>query len=372
MGFLSSIIGRRSESPTKPIESYADFWDWFAERQSDFHKIVQTKDSAKIEQDVFGPLGTSLRQIKDGFAFLVGMLDGSTADLVFSADGNPKTIVFVEELVAAAPELPRWHFTSLKQPVDGITLNMNGADFGPDSLSFYATDHAEMPDLVDITVAHKALDEPDAEWAKQGAYVFLDNFLGELNFLTEIDQLDFCGLSRAKKELIPIEALPNYLETRKALFAEKYEGVRVFTDNDNYSLVEAQLQSGGRLVATVNTDLLGWDKKASHPWMLVVTIAFDGANNGGLPDGNTAEKLNEIEDAISSQLKDFNGYLNVGRQAANSERNIFIACVDFREPSKVAYEVQRRYKDTFAIEYEIFKDKYWQTVRHLSAGPSNE
>ncbi len=38
------------------------------------------------------------------------------------------------------------------------------------------------------------------------------------------------------------------------------------------------------------------------------------------------------------------------------------------EPSKVAYEIQRRYDGTFAIDYEIFKDKYWQCVNHLSRG----
>lgn len=369
MGFLSKIIGR-SETPTKPIESYADFWGWFAEHQSGFHKIIQTKDSARIEREVFPPLSAALGQIKDGFFFLMGMVDSSTADLVFTADGNPKNIVFVEELVAAAPEMPGWQFTSLKQPVHGISLRMNGAEFGTDSLWFYPNNHEEMPDLVDITLVHKTLGEADTDWAKQGSYIFLDNFLGELNFLTEIDQLNFCGPNDAEKELIPIEALPNYLETRKALFAEKYEGVRIFTENDNHSLIEAQLESGEPLLAAVNTDLLNWDKKASHPWMLVVTITFDGKDNKGLPDGNTAEKLNEIEEAIYSQLKDFNGYLNVGRQTANSERNIFFACVDFREPSKVAYEIQRRYNGEFAIDYDIFKDKYWRSVGHFSPSES--
>jgi hypothetical protein len=367
MGFFSRIIGKRAEDATRPIQSYADFWGWFAEHQSGFHKIVQTKDSARIEQEIFAPLSASLEQIKDGFFFLVGMLDGSTAELVFTADGNPKNIVFVEELVAVAPALPGWQFTSLKQPAEGFSIRMNGVDFGPDSLGFYPVDHEETPDLVDVTVVHAALDDSNADWAKQGAYIFLDNFLGELNFLTEIDQLNFRGKTGAERDLIPIDALPNYLETRKALFAEKYDGVRIFTDNDNYSLLEAQLDGGRTLLATVNADLLGWDKKASHPWMLIVTIKFDGENNMGLPDGETGDKLNEIEDAISSQLKDSDGYLNIGRQTADSERNIFFACVDFREPSKVAYQIQGRYNDTFAIDYNIFKDKYWQSVSHLSA-----
>ena len=366
MGFLSKLIGRQTEEAAEPIETYADFWNWFAKRQSDFHKIIQTKDPARVEREIFGELSNALGQLADGFYFLVGMLDDSTAELVLTADGNPKTVVFVEELVAAAPAIPGWQFTPLKQPTKGITIRMNGAEFGDETLSFYPNDHDEMPDLIDITVVHDVLDAADADWAKQGAYIFLDNILGELNFLTEIDELSFRGPSNAEKNLIPIEALPNFLETRKALFAEKYDGVRIFTDEDNYSVIEAIRESGMPLIATVNTDLLAWDKKASHPWMFVITIKFDGRNTNGLADANTMEKLTEIEDAISARLKDQDGYLNIGRQTADSQRNIFFACVDFREPSKVGHEIQRRYNGNAAIEFDIFKDKYWQSVSHLS------
>src|SRR5262245_47353693 len=132
MGFLSKLIGKQPEHTTKPIESYADFWDWFAENQSVFHKIAQSNDAARTEREMFAPLGAALGQMKDGCFFLVGMIDASTADLVFTADGNPKNIAFVEELVAAAPKIAGWQFTSLKQPVAGISLQMNGAEFGPD------------------------------------------------------------------------------------------------------------------------------------------------------------------------------------------------------------------------------------------------
>ena len=43
-----------------------------------------------------------------------------------------------------------------------------------------------------------------------------------------------------------------------------------------------------------------WDKKASHPWMLVLTIPFD---ENGLPDEQTADKLDDLEDAFMERLK---------------------------------------------------------------------
>jgi hypothetical protein len=60
-------------------------------------------------------------------------------------------------------------------------------------------------------------------------------------------------------------------------------------------------------------------------------------------------------------LQDKDGYLNIGRQTANNEREIYFACKDFRKVSKVFYEKQTKYSDKFEIEFDIYKDKYWQT-----------
>lgn len=360
MGFLDKLLRVKD----KPIENYDDFWQWFVSQAPLFHKIVRSKDTTAIESNVFPPLSEKLSQLKDGYFFLVGMVDESTVDMIFTADGNPKNIPFVEDLVAEAPDIPGWIFRSSKPASSGFHLNMGDISIREDSLSFYPDDDPEMPDLISIILVHEAFGGQNAEQARSAGHLFLENYLGEINFLTDVDRLKYCAPNEAEKDLIPIEALPNYLETRQALYVEKYEGVRVFTENDNYSVMDGVSRSGNPLVATVNTDLLNWDKKASHPWMLVVTIPYNGHTNG-LPDGKTADQLNEIEDSLSQELTDANGYLNIGRQAADNERDIFFACTDFRAPARAAYRLQQRYKDSFALEYDIFKDKYWQTVRHF-------
>jgi hypothetical protein len=361
MSFLKGLFGSKAE----PIQSYADFWNWFESYQTRFYKIISSKDVSRIERDVFAPLSSALGQIKDGFFFLAGMLNDSTAELVLTADGNPKNIVFVEELVDSAPDLPGWKFTALKQPVSGSNVRMNKYEFGPDTMSFYPNDHPEMPDLVDITIVHDGMEGPDADAVEHGAYIYLDHLLGELNFLTGIDDLRYCGPSEAEKRCIPIEALPNFLETRQALFVEKYAGIRANTDDDNYSFGEGQTKTGRPWIAMINTDLMKWDKKASHPWMFVLDIPYAGDHRNGLPDPETAEELNKIEHAVSEELKDEDGYLNIGRETANNERHVFFACVDFRKPSKVAFELQRKYKDSVPFTFEIFRDKYWQAVNHF-------
>ncbi len=362
MGFFKNIFGTKH----KPIETKEEFWDWFASNESEFGAAVRTKDAGQMERRIFGPLAQRLNELRpDSIFFQMGMADSSTAELVLTPEGIPKNIGFTEELVAAAPQLTGWMFTALKRPEKSTYIELNGLAFGVDTLQFYPNDHADMPDLVDITIVHEDFGGSSDDTIKRGTYLFLDNFLGELDFLTKIDEISFANAAEAEKPLIPLDALPNFLDTRAALFIEKYDGVRLFTENDSHSLLEAELSNCKRLVATVNTDLLTWDRRASHPWMLVVTIQYPGSQNGGLPTSETAEQLNAIEDAVTTQLRDQDGYLNIGRHAAENERAIFYACIDFRKPSKVLDEVIRQYNGPLSIDYRILSDKYWQSVDHF-------
>ncbi len=165
---------------------------------------------------------------------------------------------------------------------------------------------------------------------------------------------------------MPIEKLKDFLKWRQKEFIEKYEGKRHNTDNDDYSILEAKLQNGNALVAVINTDLLNWDSKASHPWVLVSELKYDGSKNNGMPDKETYKLLDEVESKIIEKLKDFDGYLNIGRQTANSVREIYFACNDFRKPSKVLQQIQNNYASKIDMSYNIYKDKYWQLFERFN------
>jgi hypothetical protein len=49
-----------------------------------------------------------------------------------------------------------------------------------------------------------------------GVCIFLDNFLGELNFATQIDT--FTVGEKTKTELVPIEKLKDFLLERKRIY----------------------------------------------------------------------------------------------------------------------------------------------------------
>ena len=116
------------------------------------------------------------------------------------------------------------------------------------------------------------------------------------------------------------------------------------------------------LRALDHSDLLNWDNKASHPWILTVEIKYDGKENRGMPNTKTYEFLNEIEEEILKKLKDKDGYLNVGRVTADGVREIYFACKEFRKPCKTVDKVIANFSEKITIQYDIYKDKYWRSL----------
>ena len=361
MSFLTSLFKRKNA----PTNSYQDFWNWFIKNEKIFFRVV--REHRNVEKEFFDKLSPKLNAIKDGFFYLTGMYDNETAELVITPDGIIKNIVFVEELVNAAPPIQGWKFTALKPALDikDVSIHMAGYKFSDDNLNFYSNDNADYPDEIEIIIVHDDFSEENKSTITNGTYIFLDNYLGELDFAITIDNLKVIGPSQAEKDLIPINKLKEFLNWRQKEFIEKYEGVRRHTEDDSYSMLEAQLESGNVSIAAVNTDLLQWDSKASHPWAMTVEILYDGSSNNGMPDKKTYELLDEIENEILKEMKDFDGYLNIGRQTANGIREIYFACKDFRKPSKVLYEIQNQYKQKIRIRYDIYKDKYWQSFNRF-------
>lgn len=365
MSFLKNVLRRKDE----PVKSYSDFWNWFSKHEKDFFTVISSrKESKEIEKDFFDKISPKLGELKDGYFYLAGMFDENTAELTLTADGNTKNIAFVEELVNAAPNIAGWKFTALKpaMKIEDVNISMAGYEFNRKNINFYSTEYEEYPDEIDITIVHNDLTDENKNQIVNGTYIYLDNYLGELDFVNNIDTLNIIGTQEIEKELIPIAKLKDFLTWRQKEFIEKYEGVRYDTENDGHSTFEADLESGNKLLAVINTDLLSWDSKASHPWISVLTLKYDGSNSNGMPSDKEYKLLDKIQDEIIIELKDIDGYLNIGRQTANGEREIYFACRDFRKPSKVFYKVQRNYSDSFEIEYDIYKDKYWQSFERFN------
>lgn len=338
---------------------YAEFWQWFTAHHQRF--LAAVEQHRNIEAEFFNELSPRLDQVNPGYYFLVGM-DDATAELIITVDGAVENIVFAEELVAAAPPLPGWRFVALKPAVgDGISLSMHGHAYNAGNLSFYASTIPGYPDEIDLTFVYADWQDAAEDAIRTGIFLFLDNYLGELSLATQIDEMAVAGPG-GPAELIPLAKLKDYLHWRQQEFVEKYEGLRHDTNNDAYGGFEAELENGNPLLAIFNTDLLNWDSTPSHPWIARIDFVYgDEATAKGMPDEASYMLLNELEDLIVQALPDADGYLNIGRETGDGVRRLYLACKDFRGPSKIFSHLRQAYAEQFDISFDVYKDKYWRT-----------
>lgn len=362
MNFSTNVFSKKEES----IKTYHDFWKWFEQHEKSFFEAV--KNSENLEHAFFDQLSTKLNAMKDGCYFLTGMYNATTAELILTPDGTIKNISFVEDLVANAPQLPRWKFTSLKPATDiqNVSIQMDGYSFHKNNLSFYADENLHYPDEVELKIVYHDYDEKDNADIVNGVYIFLDSYLGEEVAVTSIDNLEVIPKEEAEAELIPIDKLKAYLIWREKEFVEKHEGIRHDSSQDSYANFNAELRNGKPIIGIINTTLLEWESKTSHPWILQIDIMFDGHDNNGMPKKDIQLLMNDFEEEIMLELKDIDGYLNVGRQTGNGKRTIYFACHEFRKPSRVLDEFKKLYAKRLSVSHDIYKDKYWQSFEKFS------
>jgi len=354
------------QSIDQQTSQYTAFWEWFANHQQAFYNTVATGNTDNIDSNFFDPLSEQLSQIRDGYYFLTGM-NGDTAELIITADGEINNIVFVEDLVGEAPELPNWKFIASKPEADinSTTINIYGYTFSTENQYFYADDQPQYPDNIYITLIHPDYSEENKGQIIAGVYLFLDNLLGEVKSVSLIDSVQVLGSGEAGIDLIPIEKLNSYLEWREKEFIEKYEGIHYNTDDDYYASLTSTTGAGNPVMMMVNSGAMEWNQAASHPWILKTTISYDGSTNSGLPEPEVNMAMDRIEDLLIDGLPVDQGYVYLGRETYEGSRYVYIACQDFRQPSRVADYISNQYSSEFQIEWDIYKDKYWRSLNRF-------
>ncbi|RZJ67023.1 MAG: DUF695 domain-containing protein [Flavobacterium sp.] len=363
MNFLQHLFGKQH----LPDDEIAQFWKWFAANEKRFYKAIAGGEN--LHATFFDELSSRLEALRPDIYLLTGMRDAKIAELIFTPDGIIKNIAFTEDLVAASPSLKNWKFTALKPKTDitELQIDMGEYVFNDSNIWFYPNTSAQYPDEIDITIVFEKYTEDEKPQITNGIYLFLDNYLGELNSVTSIDNLWIKAEPSENEDLIPISKLQDYLIWREKEFVEKYEGTRRDTEDDEYTSLEATLENDLPLIAIVNSSLLDWEAKGSHPWILKIEIAYDGTDLNGMPDDATYALMDKFELEIMDELKDADGYLNVARETADSLRCIYFACKDFRKPSEILYALILSYRDLLNVSYDMYKDKYWQSLERFRA-----
>jgi hypothetical protein len=363
MNFLKNLFGSKKETQ---VNNYQDFWQWFVANEAAFYKVLSAKyDHDTVDEKVLTPIIEQLHKLNKEFTCQVGMESDKRADLVITPDGDLKTFIFVDELLAAAPKLSNWTFTNLKTAVSyECSISMDGYVFDNETIGFYTNVLPEYPDEIDITLAHKDYNEADKKTLVNGSFIYMDSILGELNSVTLIDAVSVSGID-PKRELIPMSKLNDFLIWREKEFVEKYKGTRLTDEEDAFFTYEAETEAGDVIIAIMNKSLLQWEAKPSHPWLLTIECAYDGSENNSLPNNDIYELMNQFEDELIPLLPIADGYLNIGRETGLNKRTTYIACKEFKKSSKIAFELTKKYEKQLPMTYDISKDKYWMALNQF-------
>ena len=365
MGFLQKLMGNHQAIVVdKVVHDKETFWAWFQAQSAAFHHAVITHE--QIETEFFDPLSAWLERMHDGIYFLAGEAEAGVAELIFTADGVYKNFAFIEDLVASAPALTGWRFVALKPacPVEGFGINMGERTYSDQTMQFYAREQTRLPHNVDITIVHGD-EAATEEQLTSGVYVYLDNLLGEWVAVTQIDQLHIIPPSVATQPLLPMADLLPYLQQKHAEWQQAYAHVYHNSDQDDFVSFEGEAENGQLIVGIIDSTLLAWLHKPSHLWMLTLHIAYDGNGLNGMPSKQVYQHMEAFEDAVMAELPEHEGYLNLGRETGDGVRLVYIACKQFVQATRVLERLMPKFSQDMSIEYDLFQDKYWQSLQRF-------
>jgi hypothetical protein len=367
MNFLKKLFGSQpttTASHKRPrIENYNEFWNWFSENATRFHKVV--KEGKAIEKKFFDVLEPKLNSFSKNIFFLCGMLDDHTAELILTPEGNLKYVAVIEDLIKSAPDIKNWTFTALKPKMaaENCNIEMNGYLFNPEAITFCPKIDPRYPDEITIHFFHKQLTEDNKDILANGIYIFLEHIIGEHNFITTIDYSDVKLLSQATEKPQPIEKLESYLKWRTKEFIDKYDSTEYNSEEDSFTMLEAS-DNGLKIIAVVNTSLMAWENKSSHPWFVIIDFKFSGSNDTGMPTDSQMKNLEDLEEEITTALPK-RSFLNIARQTGNFHRKVYLAFKDFRQATRTLNLYDEHSKHNIELSYDIYKDKYWMTLNRF-------
>ena len=153
------------------------------------------------------------------------MPDDETVEMIITVDGDVKSIVFAEEVVAAAPTLKGWQFTALKPAIGfDVSIGMDDYTFDKDNIFFINNEDEQYPDEIDLTLVHKDYSEDKERSIGNGCLIYLDNALGELNTAMLIDNISIGPSPEEKDKLIPISKLSEFFTMEGKRIRRKIQG----------------------------------------------------------------------------------------------------------------------------------------------------
>jgi hypothetical protein len=284
--------------------------------------------------------------------------------LIITADGDVRFIPLAEELAASAPAIPGWRITALKPalPAEDIRIEVDGLSFAAENLFFIRHEDSNYPEKIAVEIVYRGYDSTREEVINNGIILFLDNILGEERAATVIDELLLGDAAIADGDKLPISKLASYLDWRQREIAATEQAGELSLPDANF--VPIRLGSGENAASSALIDfaLLDWPDKLQLPWILEINCRYIGSAEF------SEEALTEVEGLsfnLNGRLTKEQKFVYFGRhyqQVQPFSCSHYYAFADFRVAAKAASGCKAVGAGTWQVEYNIYKDRYWESL----------
>lgn len=352
--FIREILGW-SNYP-KSCESIPEFWIWFQNNERKFARAALRK--ARIEEEFYDKLSPMLNLINSDVFYLVEISKDERIVITFTSDSIIKNAYFIDELVSAAPYLDRWEFRAFRQgvPIDEAIVHLGGYLFNKDNLSFYSS-YDKNCNEVALTIVYTDFDLGRKRVIEKGVMLFLENYLGELELVANVDRVKVTGW--AEHAPFPIENLRDFIRWEASKITEKMSEI-VCTVPEYFSSVIFKSSQDKPFFAIINYNLLDWSFKSAYPWILELKLKFEGVGANNMPDDHTYSLLQKVESTFHLVLPRSIGFVFIGSETSSGKKMLFFASRDFRCLPATLRHAYFLHKEKVSLEYNIYKDLNWK------------
>lgn len=181
------------------------FWTWFSANADTYRCLSADDEAAEPALDAFQ---SALDRIAPDLFFLINEGEEGHHDLILSPDGNLELFPVIEELVAAAPDIPHWRFIAYRQRGEAdVSIQINDFTLGPEQIYF---DLAPDGEQVAITLYIADFNLFSSHQLGVASFLLLDNSLGEYDVAKKISTIAREPLPENAPErgLRPLDKLP--------------------------------------------------------------------------------------------------------------------------------------------------------------------
>jgi hypothetical protein len=315
------------------------FWAWWATARDRFAAAI---DKQTLSKQIAMEISNAVDSLHPSFVWELAPGRAARHALTLSPEGD----LTVRRLTAAwlrsaPPPDETWEYHAARQPAPHLDLLIDGLEFSPVDFSI-AYQYDDIHERFQVALHHPRFDRIPDNVRRQVAFLTLDQFLGEDEVERWLGAIDVAATAPARA--VPLDEFTAEMDRRRA-----------GATGGRFSLGHALDRNGHTAVVMLNTALKQIDH-LDHVFHLAVYVRLRSPQQDGLPGGEEAEQLNQVEDRLVELFGE--NALHIGRLTLAGRREVHFYV---RDPEAAEHSIAawRTGAADWEINHAMRQDPTW-------------